>query len=202
MPRKEFEAFTRLDASDVNTFLMDQSVMSFAGTATRGSAITEPVEGMVAYLEDTNTYEGYNGSAWIPIVTAGAWISYTPTLTNLTLGNGTLAARYALVGKALFFYFQITLGSTSAVGNGPTISFPSGMTSSFGNNTPLGSGGTSSIGGTRFLFTVYQATSSTFAPRVINAASTYAFHQDLSATIPATWTTGHTIYISGRTEIN
>jgi hypothetical protein len=65
MPRKEFAAFTRLDASDVNTYLMDQAVMTFGGTAARGSAITTPVEGMVTYLEDSNRYESYNGSAWI-----------------------------------------------------------------------------------------------------------------------------------------
>jgi hypothetical protein len=64
MPRKEFDAFTRLDASDVNTFLMDQSVMSFAGTAARGSAISSPVEGMVSFLEDSNIMSIYDGSAW------------------------------------------------------------------------------------------------------------------------------------------
>jgi hypothetical protein len=39
--------------------------MSFAGTAARGSAIPSPVEGMVAYLEDTNLVTLYNGSAWV-----------------------------------------------------------------------------------------------------------------------------------------
>jgi hypothetical protein len=64
MPRKEFESFTRLDASDVNTFLMDQSVMTFAGTAARGSAITTPVEGMVTYLEDSNSLQLWDGASW------------------------------------------------------------------------------------------------------------------------------------------
>jgi hypothetical protein len=64
MPRKEFESFTRLDASDVNTFLMDQSVMTFAGTAARGSAITTPVEGMVTYLEDSNSFEYWDSAEW------------------------------------------------------------------------------------------------------------------------------------------
>jgi hypothetical protein len=64
MPRKEFDAFTRLDASDVNTFLMDQSVMSFAGTAARGSAIPSPVEGMTTFLEDSNALAIYDGSVW------------------------------------------------------------------------------------------------------------------------------------------
>lgn len=64
MPRKEFEAFTRLDASDVNTYLMDQAVQTFAGTAARGSAITTPVEGMVTYLEDSNSLQLWDGASW------------------------------------------------------------------------------------------------------------------------------------------
>jgi hypothetical protein len=64
MSRKVFTAGEVLAAADVNSFLMDQTVMSFAGTAARGSAISSPVEGMVAYLEDTNLYTGYNGTAW------------------------------------------------------------------------------------------------------------------------------------------
>jgi hypothetical protein len=64
MPRKEFEAFTRLDASDVNTYLMDQSVMSFAGTAARGSAIPSPVTGMTTYLEDDDALQVFDGAAY------------------------------------------------------------------------------------------------------------------------------------------
>jgi hypothetical protein len=64
MPRKEFESFTRLDASDVNTYLMDQSVQTFAGTAARGSAIATPVEGMVTYLNDIDSLSVYNGTAF------------------------------------------------------------------------------------------------------------------------------------------
>jgi hypothetical protein len=67
MPRKDFAAFTRLDASDVNTYLMDQAVQTFAGTAARGSAITTPVEGMVTYLEDLDRYDTYNGSSHVPM---------------------------------------------------------------------------------------------------------------------------------------
>ena len=43
---------------------MDQSVMSFAGTAARGSAIATPVEGMVTYLEDSNLLSIYDGTNW------------------------------------------------------------------------------------------------------------------------------------------
>jgi hypothetical protein len=68
MPRKVFTAGEVLAASDVNSFLMDQTIMVFAGTAARGSAITTPIEGMYVHLNDTNALEYYNGSAWVPAV--------------------------------------------------------------------------------------------------------------------------------------
>jgi hypothetical protein len=65
MSRKVFTADEVLTAADVNTLLMDQTVMSFAGTAARGSAIPSPVEGMVTYLEDIDDLRTYNGSSWV-----------------------------------------------------------------------------------------------------------------------------------------
>jgi hypothetical protein len=66
MPRKVFVAGEILTAADVNTNLMDQAVMSFAGTAARGSAIPTPVEGMVTYLNDADRLEVYT-NAWKPV---------------------------------------------------------------------------------------------------------------------------------------
>jgi hypothetical protein len=65
MSRKVFTAGEVLAAADVNSFLMDQTVMSFAGTAARGSAIPSPVEGMYTHLEDRDRLEFYNGSSWL-----------------------------------------------------------------------------------------------------------------------------------------
>jgi len=65
MSRKVFTAGEVLAAADVNSFLMDQTVMSFAGTAARGSAIPSPVEGMYTHLEDTDSLQFWNGSSWL-----------------------------------------------------------------------------------------------------------------------------------------
>jgi hypothetical protein len=64
MSRKVFTAGEVLAAADVNSFLMDQTVMSFANTAARGSAIPSPTEGMYTHLEDTDRLQFWNGSAW------------------------------------------------------------------------------------------------------------------------------------------
>jgi hypothetical protein len=44
MPRKVFTAGEVLAAADVNQFLQDQVIMTFAGTAARGSAIGTATE--------------------------------------------------------------------------------------------------------------------------------------------------------------
>jgi hypothetical protein len=119
MPRKEFEAFTRLDASDVNTYLMDQSVMSFAGTAARGSAIATPVEGMAAYLEDSDILSIYDGSAWKPsLATAGGILQVITGTTTTPVSNSTstyadtgLAATITPKSAASTILILVTLGA-------------------------------------------------------------------------------------------
>jgi hypothetical protein len=61
---KLFENGNVLLASEVNTFMMEQQIMVFAGTASRGSAIAEPSEGMFAFLKDTDALTFYDGTDW------------------------------------------------------------------------------------------------------------------------------------------
>lgn len=58
-----------LTAAQVNTFLMDQTIMRFATTAARDAAFGgagEPTlaEGMFAYVDADNKVYFYTGSAW------------------------------------------------------------------------------------------------------------------------------------------
>ena len=62
--KKTFTAGEVLTASDVNTYLMEQSVMVFGGTAARSSAIPTPSEGMTTYRTDSQQIESYDGAEW------------------------------------------------------------------------------------------------------------------------------------------
>lgn len=63
---KTFNTGDVLTASDVNTYLMQQTVMVFASSAARSTALGANVaEGMLSYLKDTDVVEVYNGSAWV-----------------------------------------------------------------------------------------------------------------------------------------
>jgi len=61
---KSFVNGNVLLASEVNTYMMEQQIMVFAGTAARGSAISSPSEGMFAFLKDTDTLTYHDGSDW------------------------------------------------------------------------------------------------------------------------------------------
>ena len=63
---KLFNTGDVLTAAQVNTYLMEQTVMVFDDAASRTTALTGVVsEGMISYLKDTNAVEVYNGSAWV-----------------------------------------------------------------------------------------------------------------------------------------
>jgi hypothetical protein len=94
MSRKVFTAGEVLAAADVNSFLMDQTVMSFAGTAARGSAIPSPVEGMYTHLEDTDRLEFWNGSAWRSPFGATLISSVSPAAVSTFAMNNIFSSEY------------------------------------------------------------------------------------------------------------
>jgi hypothetical protein len=53
-----------LPASRVQDFLMDQTVMVFADSSARTSALPSPTAGMVTYLVDSGNLWFYTGSTW------------------------------------------------------------------------------------------------------------------------------------------
>jgi hypothetical protein len=65
--RKVFTAGEVLQAADVNGYLMDQSVMYFAGTAARGSAIPTPTAGMLTFIAASSAVQVYDGVEWVEI---------------------------------------------------------------------------------------------------------------------------------------
>ena len=76
---RSFAPNTVLTADQVQNFLMDQAVQVYADASERDTTLTGVVsEGMVAYLEDSNSVTVYDGSQWIglggdaPIFTQGA----------------------------------------------------------------------------------------------------------------------------------
>jgi hypothetical protein len=113
--KKTFTAGETLTASDVNSYLMEQSVMNFAGTAARASAIPTPTTGMTSYIGVTGTasipqLETYTGSAW--------QTPYGMTLVaNITLSAAS-AVNIENCFSAAYDNYRIELNVTATTGPG------------------------------------------------------------------------------------
>jgi hypothetical protein len=123
----EFATGDVLTAALANGYLASQTVMVFASSAARTSAITSPQEGMISYLKDTNATEYYSGSAWVAV---GATSASGLTLVKAqTIGTGVSsitvtdafsstydAYKVVITGGAADAgrEFNLTFGSTSS----------------------------------------------------------------------------------------
>lgn len=86
---------------------------------------SDPYRGQMIFEYDTDKYVGRSIlDAWEDVVALGAWQTWSPTLTNLTLGSGSILARYSKVGRQVEFWFRFTLGAGSAVGTNPQFTLP------------------------------------------------------------------------------
>lgn len=59
--------------------------------------------------------------------TSGAWTSFTPTWTNITIGNGASTGAWKQVGKTLSFRARFVLGNTSSVTGAVKVTLPNGQ---------------------------------------------------------------------------
>lgn len=91
-----------------------------------GQATASPTCSLTAGAGITITGSNpYNISA----TSATAWTAYTPTLTNLTLGNGTNESRYKIVGKTIDVVIALQFGTTSTFAAAQfQIGLPAGIT--------------------------------------------------------------------------
>lgn len=84
-----------------------------------------PVIGQLIYETDTNSYVGRgSGPVWQTVMPLGAWTSFTPTVNNITVGNGTIDGHYARHGRTIIARAGFTFGTTSVVSGRPGLGVP------------------------------------------------------------------------------
>lgn len=114
-----------------------------------------------------------------------AWTSYTPTYSNLSLGNGTVDAGYYRIGRTVTYRGAITFGSTTSVTGAIQVSVPvaaKGSTWSLGS--AAGEDNSASFARTSGTAEINPAIFATG----INFASTG--NASWTATVPFTWASG------------
>jgi hypothetical protein len=124
-----YKVFTNgsvLNASEINDNLMNQSVMVFSNSTARSAALTSPLAGMVTFLEDTSSYESYDGAAWIGFGGGGSAILqllsvtktdvYTMSSTTFDPVTGlSIAITPSSTASKILVFGSVNISSTSGV---------------------------------------------------------------------------------------
>ena len=196
---KDFEAGNVLAAADVDGYLMRQTVMTFASSAARDTALSAVLdEGMVAYLEDSDLITFYNGSAWLEMTSKSQ--TWTPTWPGaaLTLGNGTLTAFYQRNVDLVTFQVQLIWGSTTSMASlGFEMSLP--VTAADATEVIAGiTGRAYDLDALTWTYTIMAWPETTDKVLLVSAgASQFAEGNAILKTAPFTWATGDILLVNG-----
>jgi hypothetical protein len=188
-----YKVFTNgsvVNASEINDNLMNQSVMVFSNSSARSAAIISPVEGMLTWLEDLNRYEYRDGSgAWVELISLPGWIAYTPTFTNMTIGNATIRFRYSQIGKIVVVQGDVVFGSTTSISGIPVISLPVTASSLTAPSTQIGGAYAEDAGITGYPLMIRLNNANNLDVLALGAASTYVNSTPVASNVPFTWGT-------------
>lgn len=117
----------------------------------------------------------------------GETTAYTPTFTNITVGNGTVSFKYVRIQKLVFVKGTLIFGSTTSITGSPSMTLPVTAVT-YPGGTPTGQIRVVKPGFAYFGFT--QPTSTTeLAIRMYAVSGTLIQVGAINATSPFTWAT-------------
>lgn len=171
----------------------------FATTTTRDAAFGGTgektlAEGQLCYIEAApKRYQIYNGTSWLDFDVDTT--AYTPTLTNVTLGNGSVSGRYQRVGPYCLVGIYLSFGSTTSVSGLIGISLPFTAAAGGGSTRTLSLVALSDTGTNTFWGVGIISESATRADFYAqNVGGTYSAISSTSSTVPHTWANTDEIY--------
>lgn len=118
-----------------------------------------------------------------------AWQSWTPAWTNLTVGNGTVIAKYKQIGKTVICRISFTAGSTSSVGSSPTFTLPVTSVSDYKAYQSLGSLYLEDAATQGYVGYIGWKSTTTANPNYMNSGTGNIRSTDINASNPFSWGT-------------
>jgi hypothetical protein len=129
----------------------------------------------------------------------GEWEDYTPSNTNVTVGNGTETARFCRIGNTVFWRYSLRWGSTTSYGGDIQIGLPVTMANPASDpQSPAGAGSVTESGVASQPVTATASASDDDSVRLVHHELTSNGFVD--ATAPFTWGTADKIDVGGSYE--
>ena len=127
------------------------------------------------------------------------WQLWNPTYASLTVGNGTVVARYRVLHRYLQFHWQLICGSTTVIGTNPKVVIPPGWL--IHNDSQLYVlNPAMAVDASANVFRAGVAGAFDAADNVLTTRIIFD-NVTTSATSPFTWATGDILAVSGGVEV-
>lgn len=184
--------FTWVTTDDANA--IQNSIVDAKGDLIAASANDTPARLGVGsngslLMADSSTATGLKWSF-------APWATWTPGYNGITVGNGTVIARYSQIGATMNAYFSLKFGSTtSLVGNLILISLPNNASSNYLQYDSIMGTAKYTDSGTAEALGYMDWYNNFYGVRLLvqNTSGTYATTAPMSPTVPWTWATGDCI---------
>ena len=197
MPKiSQLTALTTPDSGD------ELPIVDVSTSTTKKITRTNLLKGAPLPADTVDTQSIDDGAVTYSKISTGsdmAWSNYVPTITNLTVGSGTLTSRYIQLGKTVHYSGRFIFGSGSSIGGVIIIPMPVNAHSSYQAHEQLGTsitykGATNAIYGGQVLYTGSNAlrisipiTQNASNPVYVLGVST----SWIATSVPAAWSSGH-----------
>lgn len=174
----------------------------YVAIVTSGTRPSDPYRGQQIFETDTDKFVSRSiTDAWIESIPLGQWTSWSPTLTNITVGAGSSTFRYHKVGRKVDYKFRIVFGAGMAISDPPRISLPFTPAADYVAEYPISHYINLLDTGTRaFVGTAQIYNGTDLFLRFIDASGAAAAWTNVGTTVPFTWVSGDVIMGHGTYE--
>jgi hypothetical protein len=180
--------FTWVTSDDANA--IQNSIVDAKGDLIAATANDTPARlavGANGTMLVANSAES-TGLKWTTATDQYPWQTWSPTYSNLTIGNGTVTARYQQIGKTVNVFWRLVFGSTTTFTAYPQIGLP--VVNSSQTKFFTGAGYFEDAGITAYTGVCYVEGSNRFQVLLSKTNGTYSESQFLTSTsVPFTWGT-------------
>ena len=122
--------------------------------------------------------------------------NWTPVITNLTVGNGTLTGKFQIRGGLIYHHWELLWGTTTSISGDVTYAPPVTIGVYGLNGQPLGLARLR-VSGVTYNGVIQMVGTTSIRVAAIDVSATYSKNALLSSTIPATWANADEIQVNG-----
>jgi len=185
-------------------------VNTYQMTAARGGVVpfrtkadldlwTTATLGQTAYAIDTDTIYERAAAGWAPVFKP--WATYTPTLTNFTMGAAVVTAKWMQIGNLVKVVVRITLGAGSNITGNLGITFPVASVDSSTRHCGSGSWIRAAVPGTPYPLHARLTAGTTATPALFGSSSAIVTTNNLSNNYPGAPASGDSLYLEFDYEV-